>query len=300
VTTHQSLLAEAKPGPRALRRVPDDWVDDPYARFTVGPLAPTIGAEIIGVDLAQTIDDALFADVRRALLEWKVIFLRDQEIEPSDQVRFAQQWGDLEEHPFLPAGASADVVRFEKGERMKGYENVWHSDVTWRECPALGSILCAREVPEFGGDTLFADMAAAYDDLSADERAEIDGLHAVHDFAPTFGALLDANQMAEMRARFPEVEHPVVRTHPETGRRTLFVNAAFTTRVVGLDADESRALLARLYRQAAVPEFQCRWKWRAGDLAMWDNRAVQHYACSDYAPARRVMERVAVVGDRPI
>jgi taurine dioxygenase len=103
-----------------------------------------------------------------------------------------------------------------------------------------------------------------------------------------------------MRARFPEVEHPIVRTHPETGRRTLFVNAAFTTRVVGLDGDESRALLARLYRQAAVPEFQCRWKWRAGDLAMWDNRAVQHYACSDYAPARRVMERVAVVGDRPI
>ena len=300
MTAHQSLLTEAKPGPYALRRVPDTWVDEPYTRFTVRPLAPTIGAEIAGVDLAQPLDDALFADIRRALLEWKVIFFRDQAIEPSDQLRFAQRWGDLEEHPFLPAGASADVVRFEKGTRVKGYENVWHTDVTWRERPALGSILCAREVPEFGGDTLFADMAAAYDDLSADERAEIDDLHAVHDFAPTFGALLDATQMAEMRVRYPEVEHPVVRTHPETGRRTLFVNAAFTTRVVGLDADASRGLLARLYRQAATPEFQCRWKWRAGDVAMWDNRVVQHYACSDYAPARRVMERVAVVGDRPV
>jgi taurine dioxygenase len=288
----------AVPGPRVVRRVPDGWEDRPYERLKVRGLSPTIGAEIGEVDLAS-VDDELFRELHRCLLEWKVLFFRDQRIGPDEHRAFASRWGELEEHPFIQAGDTPDVVRFEKGDRAKGYENLWHTDVTWRECPALGAVLRAIEVPEVGGDTLFADMGAAYDNLPDALRARVDGLQAVHDFTPSFGALLDAKNRAEMQARFPAVSHPVVRTHPETGRRTLFVNAIFTTHIVGLEPAESRELLALLCRQAAVPEYQCRWRWRAGDVAMWDNRAVQHYACSDYAPARRVMERVAIVGDRP-
>jgi taurine dioxygenase len=286
------------PGPRRLARTPEDWVDAPYSRLTLRPLSPTIGAEVGGVDLA-TLDDAQFAEVHRALLEWKVLFFRDQQIDADQHRAFAARFGPLEEHPFIAAGATADVVRFEKGEKMKGYENAWHTDVTWRECPALGAVLRAIEIPEMGGDTLFADMAAAFDNLPSATREQIDGLRAVHDFTPTFGAFLDAETRTEMQEKFPAVEHPVVRRHPETGRKTLFVNPIFTTHIVGMARDESRALLERLYAQAAIPEFQCRWSWRPNDVAMWDNRAVQHYACSDYAPARRVMERVAIVGDRP-
>jgi taurine dioxygenase len=287
------------PGPRVLTRVAEGWDDRPYSRLTLRPLAPTVGAEVRGVDLAQ-LDDETFAEVHRALLEWKVLFFRDQAVTADDQRAFAMRFGPLEEHPFITRGDTADVVRFEKDDRAKGYENVWHNDVTWRERPALGAVLRAIEVPELGGDTLFCDMAVAYDNLPEALRTEIDGLRAVHDFSPTFGLLLDPETRAEMQKKYPPVEHPIVRRHPETGRKTLFVNPIFTTHVAGMDRDASRALLDRLYRQATFPEYQCRWTWRANDVAMWDNRAVQHYANSDYWPARRVMERVAIVGDRPV
>jgi taurine dioxygenase len=286
-------------GPKRMRRVGPEWEERPYERFGVRPLAPTIGAEVTGVDLAAPLPDDVFVDVHRCLLEWKVLFFRDQRIGAAEQRAFAARWGELERHPFIQAGDTDDVVRFEKDDRAKGYENLWHTDVTWRERPAMGAVLRAVEVPPVGGDTLFADMAVAYDNLPTALRERIDPLSAVHDFTPSFGALLDPETRARMQQQFPPVRHPVVRTHPETGRRTLFVNAIFTTQVVGLEPGESAALLDLLYRQAAVPEYQCRWRWRAGDVAMWDNRAVQHYACSDYWPARRVMERVAIVGDRP-
>ena len=298
------LFGDHRAGPRVPRRVPEGWDDRPYTRFAVRPLAPTIGAEIGGVSLDRPVDDDLFAELDRALLEWKVLFFRDQDITGPQHTAFAAHWGPLESHPFIKVRHAQpderpEVVRFEKGPKLGGYENVWHSDVTWRECPSLGSVLRAIEVPEVGGDTLFADMAAAYDGLDDETKARIDGLTAVHDWLSTFGLGMDEATRAALRPDFPAAEHPVVRTHPETGRRTLYVNRAFTQHLVGVPDDEGRALLERLWAQATFPEYQCRWHWRAGDVAFWDNRSTQHYASSDYFPQRRIMERITVVGDRP-
>ncbi|MEI9888112.1 MAG: TauD/TfdA family dioxygenase [Rhizomicrobium sp.] len=185
-----------------------------------------------------------------------------------------------------------------------GRENVWHSDVTWRREPSLGSVLRAQEVPAVGGDTLFADMYAAYEGLSDAVKAKIDGARAVHDFTHFRTGMrkrgVSEEKIAEFDAKYPAVEHPVVRTHPETGRKGLYVNAAFTLHIVGMEKAESDALLKHLYAQAAIPEYQCRFRWRANAIAFWDNRASQHYAASDYYPAVRRMERVTIIGDRPV
>ena len=286
-------------GPRPVRRVPDGWDDRPYERITLEPVTPIIGAEVTGVDLRDPLDDATFADLHRALLEWKVLFFREQRITGEQHRAFAARWGELEVHPFLPQGDVPDVVRFERDEANKPSENIWHSDVTWREIPSLGSVLRAIEVPPVGGDTMWADMGAAYDGLPDDVKARIDGLVAVHDFTYSFGLALDPDTLAEMQAKYPPARHPVVRTHPETGRKTLFVNEVFTSHVEGLDPEESDGLLDLLCRQARVPEYQCRFHWRPASIAFWDNRATQHYAAADYWPNRRVMERATIVGDRP-
>ena len=176
---------------------------------------------------------------------------------------------------------------------------MWHSDVTWRECSSLGSVLHAIEVPPYGGDTLWADMGAAYDCLDDRVKEMIDGMTAVHDWINSFGRGMKAEVRDSLRSDFPAVEHPIVRTHPETGRKTLYVNRAFTQHIVGLDPDESRRLLDYLYMQASFPEYQVRFTWTPGSVAFWDNRSTQHYAVSDYYPHRRVMERITVIGDRP-
>lgn len=292
-----------RPGPRQAARVPEGFDDRPYERFELLPVAPLIGAEIRGVSLADPLDPELFAELNRALLEWKVLFFREQDITPEQHRDFAAHWGPLEAHPFIKElvdqPEDVQVVRLEKNEALSGYENAWHSDVTWRECPSLGSVLRAIEVPPVGGDTLWADMAAAYDNLTPQLQAFLEGRTAIHDWVPLFGLLMDPAKRAALREDFPEVEHPIVRTHPETGRKTLYVNRGFTQRVVGLEPEDSDALLQFLYAQAAFPEYQCRWRWQPGDVAFWDNRSSQHYASSDYAPARRVMERITVIGDRP-
>jgi taurine dioxygenase len=284
-------------------RTPPGWVDQPYTRFTVTPLAPTVGAEIGDLDLGQPVHDDVYADLNRALLEWKVLFFRDQFLTPEQHEALGRRWGHLEWHPFaaLRDGDHDEtkVLRLAKDEQTVGRENIWHSDVTWRECPSLGSILRAVEVPSVGGDTLFADMAAAYDCLDDEVKERIDGRFAVHDWWDTFGRVMAPEQREALRPDFPAVEHPVVRTHPETGRKTLYVNAAFTQHIVGMDPVESAALLDFLYRQASYPEYQCRFHWTPGAVAFWDNRATQHYAVSDYYPQRRVMERITVIGDRP-
>ncbi len=294
-----SFRAGLRFGPQVAPRVPADWVDEPYTRFGVRPKSPTIGAELVGIDLRQ-LDDDTFADLRRALLEWKVLFIRDSGLDPETHAALGARFGELEYHPFLTNREDQPiVVRFEKSQTTAGYENVWHSDVSWRAVPSLGSLLRAVEVPPTGGDTLWADMAAAYDCLPADVKERIDGLEAVHDWIDTFGALMPAEERDALRADFPPSVHPVVRTHPETGRKTLYVNAIFTREIVGLDPVEGDRLLEYLCRQADYPEYQCRWTWTPGDLAIWDNRATQHYASSDYHPQRRVMERITVIGDRP-
>ncbi|MCM1940554.1 TauD/TfdA family dioxygenase [Streptomyces sp. G3] len=287
-------------GRRILRRLPDGWADRPYAHFEVVPQARTIGAEIRGVDLSRPLAPALREELNRALLEWKVLFFRAQHLTSGQQRDFARNWGELETNPLLAAGSSDDVVRFDKGAgAAPTYENVWHTDVTFRERPALGAVLQLREVPPFGGDTMWADMAAAYDNLPQEVKDRIDGARAVHDFIPGFARFYGPERLLPHQDLFPPVEHPVVRTHPETGRRMLFVNTSFTTHITGMDRAESDRLLRLLFQQAHVPEYQVRWRWQAGDVAFWDNRATQHYAVGDYGSERRIAERVAVEGDRP-
>lgn len=286
-------------GPRRLSRLHENAQSRADEMFQSRPLSRVIGAEITGVDLRRPLTADLRAELNRALLEWKVLFVRDQDITPDQQRAFARNWGPLETNPFIPAGDTDQVTRFARGAGTPGFENIWHTDVTWRPEPALGSVLRLVEAPPLGGDTLWADMAAAYDNLPAGVRARIDGLRAVHDFVPGFARFADHEMLAGWQDRFPPVEHPVVRVHPETGRRTLFVNQAFTTHIVGLERADSDRLLRLLFAQAHVPEYQVRFQWRPNSVAFWDNRATQHYAVNDYHPHTRIAERVAIAGDRP-
>ena len=274
------------------------------ARFTLHPLSPTIGAVVGGIDLREAIDDAAKAELRAALLDWKVLFFRDQDITTEQHLDFARAFGDLEVHPFAPHKPGyPEILAITHDKDNKGRENTWHSDVTWRAEPSLGSILRALEVPAVGGDTLFADMYAAYDNLSDEVKAKIDGKKALHDFAHFRVAMrkrgLNEEQIEAFNKKYPSVEHPVVRTHPETKRKALYVNAAFTQYIAGMDRAESDALLKHLYAQASIPEYQCRFHWEKNSMAFWDNRCSQHYAVSDYWPALRRMERATVIGDRP-
>jgi taurine dioxygenase len=270
-----------------------------FTRLTVAPSTPAIGAEISGIDLAEEQDDIVIDEIRAALLAHKVVFFRDQHITPAQHIAFARRFGTLEIHPATPKDQpDPEVLHIAHGPDSRGKENAWHSDVTWRAEPSLGSILRAVEVPEVGGDTLFADMAAAFRGLSPAMQDWCRSLTAVHDIARVFAGRL-GKSADELRAQFPPQVHPVVRTHPETGEQALYVNTAFTSHVEGLSAKESDTLLAHLYAQAAMPEIQCRFRWRAGSIAFWDNRAAQHYAASDYFPAVRRMERVTIAGDRP-
>jgi len=273
--------------------------------LTLVPLTPTIGAEVEGVDLTRPLDAATVKALRQALLDWKVLFFRDQEITTDQHLAFARNFGELEVHPFAPQKSGyPEVLAITHDEKNRGKENTWHSDVTWRLEPSLGSILRAIELPPVGGDTLFADMYAAYDGLKDEVKAKIDNAVAVHDFTHFRAGMrkrgMSEEQIEEMNRKYPMAEHPVVRTHPETGRRCIYVNAAFTLHIVGMEKAESDALLAHLYAQAAIPEYQCRFRWSPNAIAFWDNRASQHYAASDYWPAVRRMERVTIVGDRPV
>lgn len=270
-----------------------------FTRFEVRPLTPTIGAELLGIDLGQELDDAMIADIRAALLAHKVIFFRDQTIDRAQHLAFARRFGPLEIHPATPRDQpDPEVLRIAHGPNSRGVENNWHSDVTWRAEPSLGSILRAIELPEVGGDTLFSDMYAAYDALSPAMKAFVCTLEAEHDIARVFAKRLNQD-IEKLHEKFPIQTHPVVRTHPETGRRGLYVNTGFTTRIVGLSKKESDWLLDHLYSFAAIPEHVCRFRWTPGSLAFWDNRACQHYAASDYFPAVRIMERVTIAGDKP-
>ena len=264
----------------------------------ITPLTPAIGAKIGNVDL-RSVSDYQIEAIRAALLEYQVIFFRDQELDQEQHIAFARHFGDLEIHPATPPGqANPEVLHIAHGPNSKGRESAWHSDVTWRDKPSLGSILKAVEVPAVGGDTLFANMVLAYDQLSDEIKEKITGRVAVHDIARVFAGRLNMSE-DELREKYPLSEHPVVTTHPETGRSVLYVNVAFTTHIKDMDSAESDALLADLFRTAWNPELQCRFKWRPGSLAFWDNRACQHFAASDYFPQVRKMERVTIAGDKP-
>lgn len=271
-----------------------------WKNFSVKLLGATIGAIISGLDLTKEQSDEVIAELRQALLDYKVIFFRNQPITSAQQTAFAQRFGDLEIHPFLPSSeGEPELVRFEKSPEISGYENGWHSDVSWRECPSMGAVLHAVEIPPSGGDTLFSDMYAAYDGLRDDLKERIETLSAENDYVQAFGAVVPKEKKEEMRKEYPPVSHPVVRTHPETGKKLLYVNRFFVSHIEGMDLKESDELLVELCKEAEYPEYQCRFSWEKDSVAFWDNRAVQHYATSDYWPDTRIMERASIIGDRP-
>jgi len=271
-----------------------------YEGFSVRQLGATIGGIVSGVDLTRPLSDELVAELRRCLLDFKVLFFRNQPFTPEQHVAFARQFGDLEIHPFIPSNTSQpELVRFEKEAQVGGFENVWHSDVPWRAVPSAAAVLPAIELPPIGGDTVFCDMYAAYEGLSNKMKGQLEGLQAVNDFTKAFGHTLDEAGRAAMHEQYPPATHPVVRTHGETGRKLLYVNRAFTDSIAGLPEAESTALIDFLSSQANVIEYQCRFVWEEHSVAMWDNRAVQHFALSDYWPRRRVMERASIIGEVP-
>ncbi len=279
----------------------------------VEPLTCWIGAELKGVNLGDASRDAgLFAEIKALLLKHKVLFLRDQDITPAEHVAFARRFGELEDHPVLGSDPeNPGLVRIYKDltSPPEHYENAWHCDATWREAPPMGSVLRCVACPEVGGDTIWANMAKAYEDLSPAVKAQIEGLRASHSIEASFGAAMPIERRHALKAQFPDAEHPVVRTHPETGEKVLFVNG-FATHFVnfhtpanvryGQDfAPGGSNLLSYLIGRAAIPEYQVRWRWTPNSVAIWDNRSTQHYAVQDYWPAVRKMDRAGIVGDRP-
>ena len=271
-----------------------------WRNFDASMIGATVGAEIDGVDISSSLSGEVLDELHQALIEYKVIFLRNQKITSAQQVSFAESFGDLEIHPFIPSNTEhPKLVRFEKGADVGGYENSWHHDVTWREAPSKIAVLRAISVPSTGGDTMFSDMCAAYEGLEDSVKSEIENLIAVHDFSHSFGTQVPEEKRVEMRGKYPLVEHPVVGTHPETGKRYLFVNRIFVNYFKGFTREESLPLINSLSRQAEFPEYQCRFRWSDNSIAVWDNRLVQHYALSDYWPDVRIMERASVIGEPP-
>jgi taurine dioxygenase len=279
----------------------------------VEQLTYAIGAELVGVKLADAVhDDGLFAEIRANLLKHRVLFLRDQDLSRAEHVAFARRFGELEDHPV--AGSDPEhpgLVRIYKTPDRPNdrYENSWHSDATWREAPPFGAVLRCVECPPVGGDTMWANMVLAYENLPAHVKEQIAELRARHSIEASFGAVMPIEKRLALKAQYPDAEHPVVRTHPETGEKVLFVNA-FTTHIsnyhtparvrFGQDANPGAAdLLRYLISQAYIPEHQVRFRWKPNSVAIWDNRSTQHYAVMDYAPCHRKMERAGIVGDRP-
>jgi taurine dioxygenase len=270
-------------------------------------LGPGFGAEVRGIDLA-TASDAEVAAVRRALTEHKVLFFSGQDLDPDSQIALGNRLGNLTaSHPVVPGLDEAHTEIYALDSADNGFADVWHTDVTFVRRPPLGSILRAVTLPPTGGDTNWADLELAYRSLSEPVRALADQLTAVHDGTREFGYYLAQRRGGEgsvwdgERYRSLEpVEHPVVRVHPETGRRSLFVNPGFTSHIVGVSDAESRHLLDLFYAHITKPEHIVRHRWQVGDVAMWDNRATAHYANRDYGDARRVMHRVTLRGDEPV
>ncbi len=285
-------------GPRYKHAVPESL---PYATLTVDKLTPIIGAEISGVDLARPLTNQQQDEIHRALADNLVIFFRDQDITPEQHLAFGRIFGDLMIHPAAPhiEGYPELLKIYADKDSPRANGESWHSDVSCEPEPPLGSILHLWQCPRKGGDTLFASMYAAYEALSDRMKAYLDGLVAVHDGEHVYRGTY-ANYGVTEKPSYPRSEHPVVRIHPVTGRRCLFVNRGFTTRILGLPLDESDAILGYLFDHMANPLFQCRFRWRPNSIAFWDNRCAQHRAMWDYWPHTRAGARVTVKGERPV
>ena len=275
--------------------------------FTIAPVSGALGAEVDGIDLSSPLDATTIAELRAAFNENHVLFFRDQALSAAEQVAFGRNFGQLGTHPYVEANPDhpevLDVIT-EPADRIN-FGGGWHSDVTFLAEPDLGSILYAIDVPSVGGDTLFADQHAAYDALSDAMKALIDPLIGIHSASVQYGGKGYSQRSTAMVTRDESgasesySEHPVVRTHPETGQKALFVNRAFTLGIKGMHSGESRALLEFLFAQGTKERFTCRFRWAPGSVAMWDNRSVQHYALHDYKGEWRRMRRITIQGDEP-
>ena len=241
------------------------------------------------------------AAVRQALLDHHVVFLPGQSSDPEALLGFGKEWGEIRsDHPaYLDVHDEYSDICVVTNTGDFNAADTWHADMTYVEQPPKAAVLHALEVPEIGGDTIWTNMVAVYASLSDELQQRLDGLFAIHDFTHNFGRGMNPDRLSAMQKKFPPARHPVVRTHPETGEKALYVNGAFTSEIEGMDANESDSLLEKLYRRAQVPEFQVRFAWRENSIAFWDNRTTQHYPISDYWPQSRRMERVTVVGDAP-
>jgi taurine dioxygenase len=271
------------------------------------PANPVIGAEIRGLHLENPLNGEDAAILRDAWLAYKVVFVRDSDISHEAHIQLGRLFGELEGHPVIPHVPGFPEILSIRGvegvkptpETIEGFKayNKWHTDVTFRQKPSIASVLRARLIPPVGGDTIFADAAAAYRGLPEAVKARIDGLEAEHDIVRSFGGRVSDEKREQLGRDFPPVRHPVVRRHPETGEKILYVNFTFTSRILDIAPEESDQLLRLLFDRIKVPEYQVRFSWTPNAIAIWDNRATQHYAVGDYFPADRILERVTVSGD---
>ncbi len=278
--------------------------------LSVAPSGPVLGAEISGLRIDGSIDAQVAAALRTLLLRYKVLFFRDLDLTHEQHLTLARVWGDLEGHPVIKHVPGYPEILDIRGSEGRVEDNAgnqrfqtldkWHADVTFRAAPSMGAVLRAREIPEIGGDTLWADAAAVYAGLPDDVKSRIAGRTATHDLLFDFGDRIAPERRAAFAQEFPPQQHPIVRVHPETGEKVLFVNASFTSRIDGMDEAESAELLGYLLDRFKVPEYQVRFRWSPNAVVIWDNRATQHYPVADYWPARRRMERVTIRGDIPV
>jgi alpha-ketoglutarate-dependent taurine dioxygenase len=274
-----------------------------FERIDVRPYAPALGAEVRGIVLADGVDEAQYREIRRALLEYLVLFFKDQrEIPPAAQVAIGRMFGKLHAHPAAPKMADYPEI-FEihahEGSKIANGE-FWHSDVSCDECPPLGTILQIHILPAIGGDTLFANMYSAYEGLSDPLRSMLGELTATHASEHIYRGRYADRGVDDVGRVYPVAVHPVVRTHPETGRKALYVNRTFTTRINELTERESEALLELLFEQGEQVDYQIRFRWQRNDVAFWDNRCAMHRAIWDYWPNERKGRRVSIKGDRPV
>lgn len=280
---------------------------DTYQHISVQPIAGSLGAEIGNVDLSTDLSDEVVAEIRRAWLDHLVVFFRDQPIECDQYVRFARRIGEIDQYPFVRGlDEHPEIIPILKLAHEKvNFGGVWHSDTSYLEHPPMATMLLAREIPPAGGDTMYANQYEAYEALSPAMQELLDGLRAVNS-----SAMADVSKTREDRIKDSgdakevshvyEAAHPVVRTHPETGRKALYINVAHSARFEGMTDDESRGLLQFLHQHQVKPEFVCRFRWEVGSLAIWDNRCVQHNPVNDYHGYRRLLHRITLKGDRPV
>lgn len=274
--------------------------------FEVEHLAPFVGSEISGLDLSKPIASETFAELRKLWLERKVLFFRDQKLTPDEQVAFTRQFGEVDKYPFLRGIEGNPLVApvLKLPEETINFGGVWHSDTTYLETPAGGASLYALELPPLGGDTIFCNMGTAYESLPQGVKGTVDDLKAVNTSSKAAVSKTRVNRLADggdssAPAEFTNV-HPVIRTHPESGERTIFVNEAHTVSFEGWTEEDSEPILNMLYQHARKPEFQCRFRWSSGAVAIWDNRSSHHYPINDYDGYRRLLHRVSLKGSRPV